>query len=68
MIVFEGGGWEVAHSITAGTLSWQEVRTVTPETDVTSFKKHEVSNALDGTEDAVVFEESAGTDSNNGVC
>jgi hypothetical protein len=46
----------------------KEVRTVTPETVVTSFKKREVSNALDGSEDAVVFEESAGSDSNNGVC
>lgn len=32
------------------------VRTVTLETVVTSFKKLEISNALDGTEDAVVFE------------
>jgi hypothetical protein len=45
----------------------KEVRTVTPETVVTSFKKHEINNALDGTENAVVFEESAGSDS-NGVC
>lgn len=34
----------------------KEVRTVTSETVVTSFKKRDVSNALDGTEDAVVFE------------
>lgn len=34
----------------------KEVRTVTPETVVTSFKNREISNARDGTEDAVVFE------------
>lgn len=50
-----------------GTFLAKEVRTVTPETVVTSFKKHEINNALDGTENAVVFEESAGSDS-NGVC
>jgi len=46
----------------------KEVRTVTPETVVTSFKKCELTNALDGSEDAVVFEESAGSNSKNGVC
>jgi hypothetical protein len=46
----------------------KEVRTVTLETVVTSFKKCEISNALDDTEDAVVFEESAVSYRNNGVC
>jgi hypothetical protein len=45
----------------------KEMRTVTPEKVVTSFKKCEISNVLDGTEGAVVFEESAGSNSTNGV-
>ena len=44
-----------------------EAWTVKHETVVKSFKKHEICNALNGTEDAVVFQDSASSGSNNSV-